>query len=96
MAMPRVTKIVCPSCKGTGKFTIPLVSCMWCRGDIRVPVSTAHSYADQLYMIAGGGYICGDHDYEHKAEMERRAEMIYSLTGHTAPWKPKRGRQHDE
>jgi hypothetical protein len=86
----RVTKIVCPSCEGTGKFgsVVMDIPCMWCRGEIRVPVETAHRYADNLWMIAGGGFVCGDHDYTHKIEMESKAAGIYALTGNAAPWGP--------
>lgn len=89
MAEARVTKIVCPSCEGTGKFGGGLLNipCMWCRGEIRIPVETAHRYADHIWMIAGGGFVCGDHDYEQKVDMERKAEGIYALTGNVAPWK---------
>lgn len=89
----RITKIVCPSCEGTGKFSSVLdVPCMWCRGNIRISVETGHRYADQLYMLAGGGFICGDHEYDDKVEMEKRAETIYSVTGHTPPWRAPKGR----
>lgn len=82
----RITKIVCPSCEGTGKFGVNVAACMWCGGDIRIPVATARRYADHIYMIAGGGFVAGDHDYEHKVEMEQRAAKIYALTGEAAPW----------
>lgn len=62
------------------------MNCMWCSGEKRVPVETTRRYADQLYMIAGGGFVLGDHDYNHKIEMETRAENIYRLSGMKAPW----------
>lgn len=89
MAEARITKVVCPPCKGTGKFGAGLLNtpCMWCRGKIRISVDLARRHADHVYMIAGGGFICGDHDYEHKRKMEQEAERIYALTGGIAPWK---------
>lgn len=87
MADLRITKIVCPSCEGSGKFsTVIDIPCMWCHGATRVPVEKARRYASVLWMIAGGGFIAGDHDFEHKVEMEKRAEKIYTLTGERAPW----------
>jgi len=94
MVEARVTKIVCPSCEGTGKFGVNLLNipCMWCRGDKRIGVQLARRHADHIYMIAGGGFICGDHDHDHKVEMEQRAEKIYELTGEVAPWRTPAGR----
>lgn len=86
MTKLRVTKIICPSCEGSGKFRGLDVRCMWCCGEKRLPVAQAHRYADQLYMIAGGGYVCGDHGLIQKVEMEARAEAVYAITGTKAPW----------
>lgn len=83
----RITKILCPSCEGSGRFSTVLnIACMWCKGEKRVPVEIAHRYADHIYMIAGGGYVLGDHDYKHMVETERRAEAIYDFTGTPVPW----------
>lgn len=86
MAEARITKIICPSCEGSGKFRSLDFACMWCGGAIRLPVARARHYADHIFMLAGGGFVAGDHDYEHKVEMEQRAEKIYALTGEAAPW----------
>lgn len=91
MADLRITKIVCPSCGGSGKFsTVIDIPCMWCRGEKRLATEKAHDYADNLFMLAGGGFIAGDHDFEHKVEMEKRAEKIYALTGCAPPWSSRR------
>jgi hypothetical protein len=83
----RVTKVICPSCEGSGKFmSSPVLRCMWCRGETRLPVEDARRYADNLWMLAGGGFIAGDHDFDHKIQMEKRAEAVYALTGEKAPW----------
>jgi len=86
MLKARVIKVICPSCEGTGKFRSLNAPCMWCRGEKRLPTKKAHRYADNLFVIAGGGYICGDLDLDAKIEMEKRAEKIYALTGERAPW----------
>lgn len=92
----RVTKIVCPSCSGTGKFSNTLaINCMWCHGETRVPVETAHRYANQLWILTSGGFIAGDHDFEHKVQMEGHAEQVYALTGHRAPWLVKQDPGHE-
>lgn len=87
MTAPRITKIICPCCEGGGRF--PLLQgmrCLWCDGARRVPVSTAHSYANLTYNLAGGGFIAGDHEIDTKREMEKRAEAVYALTGIAPPW----------
>lgn len=86
MVKLRVTKVICPSCEGTGKFLSLAVLCMWCRGEKRIPTERAHRYARNLHAIADEGFICGDHDYEHKIKMEERAGAIYALTGRDPPW----------
>lgn len=93
MSALRITKIVCPSCEGTGKFRGGLLNipCMWCRGAIRVDVEEARRYADHIWMIAGGGFVLGDHDYSTKVEMEKKAEFVYTLTGSKAPWLSQKG-----
>lgn len=86
----KITKLVCPSCEGSGLFGLFAcygTPCMWCCGDKRVPVKTALRYADHIWMIAGGGYVAGDHDLEHKQELEKRAEYIYSVAQQSPPWK---------
>lgn len=90
MTMVRVTKIICPSCEGTGQFRGMNIPCMWCRGETRVSVEVARQHADHIWMLAGGGFIAGDHDFDHKVAMEQKAEAIYDLTGATPPWKERR------
>lgn len=87
MAEARITKIICPSCEGSGKFRSLDFACMWCGGAIRLPVARARHYADHIFMLAGGGFVAGDHDYGYKLELELRAEKIYALTGGVAPWR---------
>lgn len=87
MVKLHITKIICPSCEGSGEFrTLPGLACMWCNGEKRLPVEKARRYADTIWMIAGGGFIAGDHDFDEKIKMETRAEAIYDLTGSKAPW----------
>jgi len=85
----RITKTLCPSCEGTGKFRSLDFPCMWCRGEKRLPVEKTKQYADQMWMLAGGGYIAGDHDLKEMREMEAKAEGIYELIGEKSPWKDK-------
>lgn len=87
MTRLRTTKVVCPSCEGSGKFSTAIdIPCMWCKGEKRLPVQRAQEYANHIYMIAGGGFVVGDHDYNHMVETERKAEAIYAFTGTPCPW----------
>lgn len=83
----RVTKIVCPSCKGGGWFVKEFKwRCMWCNGKRRLSADDAARYANQTYMIAGGGYIAGDHDYADMRRMEGEAAQVYALLRRSPPW----------
>lgn len=83
----RITKIICPSCEGSGIFSPVLtIPCMWCRGEKRLPVEEAIGYANNAYNIGGGGFICGDHDFDDMVRMEREAEAIYDLCEIPVPW----------
>jgi len=83
----RITKLVCPSCEGTGKFSLfGTFPCMWCEGLKRVDTTTAKRYADNIWTLAGGGYLAGDHDIKEKNEMEDRAHLVYSLIEEKPPW----------
>jgi hypothetical protein len=95
MSQARVTKIICPSCKGSGKFS-PVFdfACTWCKGATRVSVEDGRRYADNVYMLAGGGYIAGDHSHEDMLEMQNRAEQIYALTQMDPPWLRPEGQAH--
>lgn len=81
----RVTKLLCPTCEGSGQFLADFV-CPSCRGERRISVDDAIRYADWTYVIAGGGYVAGDHDLDDMRRMEARAEAIYALVGRTPPW----------
>ena len=60
---------------------------MWCEGKGRVNASTAKQYADQTYMIAGGGYLDGTHDLADMRAMEAEAESVYRTIKRTPPWR---------
>ena len=78
----RVTSVKCPSCNGNGLFwDFEDIRCMWCKGTKRLGREDALHYADQLWMIAGGGYICGDHSLEDRRRMEAKANSIRKLLG---------------
>jgi hypothetical protein len=81
-----VTKVSCPSCKGTGLFLSMDVPCLWCKGTKKLVASGAKRYADQTYMLAGGGYIDGSHDLADMRRMEAEAEGIYHAVGADPPW----------
>lgn len=93
MTPPRITKIICPCCEGSGMSRLLKLRCCWCLGARRVPVETAHRYAKLTWNLAGGGYIAGDHDIDTKLEMEKRAEAVYALTGIAPPWQQPNRRQ---
>lgn len=83
----RITKIICPSCEGTGQFRMfGDFDCLWCKGAKRLPVKDARRYADVVWTFAGGDYIAGGSSYEEKIAQEEKAEKIYELTGSKAPW----------
>lgn len=87
MSKPRITKLVCPSCEGTGQFRGGLsINCMWCRGEKRLPVTDALRYADIEWNFAGGGYIAGDYSFDEMVKQERKAERIYDIAGIPTPW----------
>ncbi|ORE90954.1 hypothetical protein [Aurantimonas sp. 22II-16-19i] len=94
MAEVRITKIICGSCEGTGECRLLAPApCLWCKGARRLPTADALHYANTVYMLAGGGYIAGDHDLEVMRKMEAQAECIYALSGAVPPWKePNHGR----
>ncbi len=87
----RVVRMVCPCCCGSGSsdFVIRGAAfvCGWCRGDGRVQTATALRYADHLFIIAGGGFIAGDHDLADMREIEAQAEAVYALAQIAPPWK---------
>lgn len=93
----RVTKIICPCCKGTGTwFDLPvgpprrgkrfIVKCLWCDGKKRLPVDDARRFADVLYTCAIGGYAVGDHDIKDRDRMTEEAMAVFKLLGETPPW----------
>jgi hypothetical protein len=84
----------CPSCKGNGLlggFSTEVLggrpACLWCKGTKRVAHDVAVRYADQTYALAGGGYICGDHDLQYARTMEAEAEAIYASMKKQPPWR---------
>lgn len=90
--LPRITKIICPSCEGTGDcdlFSTPNghVACLWCAGTRRLMVAEAVRYADHIYMLGVGGYICGDHDLADADRMKAKAEAVCALAQQTPPWR---------
>lgn len=90
----RVTKIICPSCEGSG-ILIPKnrlgreVKCVWCLGVKRLTVDRARYYADNLHSLAIGGYIAGDHDADHADRMKAKARAVCVLAQVDFPWTPK-------
>lgn len=88
----RVTSIACPSCGGTGESWLSL-RCDWCKGSKRLSAADAEQYADTIYMLAGGGYIAGDHDLDEMREMERKAEAIHAAIGSVPHWRARKGEE---
>ena len=92
MTRVRITKIICPSCNGTGQwatFSTSLmrpVACGWCKGEKRLPVHVACRYADDLYTIAVGGYVSGDHDIKDRDRMTGEAMAIFKIIGERPTW----------
>lgn len=78
--------VKCPCCHGKKKSPQLGLRCMWCEGKGRVEGKTAKQYADQVYMLAGGGYIAGDHDLADMRQMEADAEAVYKTIKKTPPW----------
>ncbi len=85
-AAPRITKIICPSCEGSGEGLLDY-PCFWCKGTTRLPVADARRYADTTWTFAGGAYVIGDCSYDEMRKQEAKAERIYALTGAVPPWK---------
>ncbi|ARP98261.1 hypothetical protein CAK95_03505 [Pseudorhodoplanes sinuspersici] len=54
---------------------------MWCRGEKKLLKDRAIQYADHVWMLAGGGYICGDHDYDGMREMEQKSTEVRAAFG---------------
>ena len=88
----RITKIICPCCKGTGLWPSIAealqrdIACNWCGGAKRVATRVARHYADNLYTIAVGGYINGDHDIGTRDRMTAEAVAVFNLLGEVPPW----------
>lgn len=93
----RVTKLVCPSCEGSGRFSpVMALKCMWCKGEKRIPVADALQYAQNAYVFAGGGFLNGDYSFDEMVERERKAERIYDLAGAQTPWQRRAALQEKE
>lgn len=82
----RLKAVRCPSCKGNGKFLGLDAPCMWCRGVTKISPKLALRFADHIWMIAGGGYINGDHDLKDMRKMEKEARDIYRFCGAEPKW----------
>lgn len=81
MAGYRITKIVCPSCKGSGRAGLFDISCLWCGGSKRLRVWDVDAWSQQVWVLAGGGYIAGDHSLEDCRAMEAEANAARRLAG---------------
>lgn len=79
----RITKILCPSCKGTGRSFLGL--CQWCDGAKRMPIGEVPNWAEWLFTLAVGGYIAGDHDYECMAGIKRHVDLVCRRAGVPTP-----------
>lgn len=77
----RISKIVCPSCTGTGSGDLFGGTCMWCDGRKRMPVRRVERWSEWIWLLAGGGYIAGDHDLEDRKRMEAEANAARRLAG---------------
>lgn len=88
----KITKVRCPSCDGTGiwgSMSIALgrsLPCNWCNGAKRLPAAEAIDYAENIYTIAVGGYVCGDHDKADADRMTAKAEAVYALLQQVPSW----------
>lgn len=76
--MARVTTIICPCCHG-GKKRPLLGFCFWCDGSLKVSSDKAFRYANQVFTLAVGGYVCGDHDWKTRCEMIAEADKVCEL-----------------
>lgn len=61
MTAARVSKVLCPCCKGTGKSRF-FPCCAWCGSTGRLSPARAMAYAATVKVYAEGGYLAGDHD----------------------------------
>jgi len=89
-AHARITKIICPSCGGTGVWDLFRslgAVCNWCEGAKRLPVDRAIDYAEHVYTIAVGGYVAGDHDKSDADRMKAKAEAVYALCRQVPSWR---------
>lgn len=91
MAGYRITKILCACCKGKPEDSL-LGFCMWCSDSKRMSADDAAHYASNLWFIAGGGYIAGDHDLDDMRRMEAEAAAVFALIERPVPWSKKTGR----
>lgn len=77
----RITKTICPSCRGSGISPVFGWVCMWCRGSKRLSVADVEFWSVQTWVIAGAGHIAGDYGFDDMRRMEGEAEAARRLAG---------------
>lgn len=89
----RITKIVCPSCRGSGckSSSGPAGStvsfpCAWCYGARRMGVASAISYAEHLHASSNSLFLDGLITKGEAAQDEAHALAICALAQQPASW----------
>lgn len=83
----RVTKIICPSCHGSGRsWLFVQMQCGWCQGSKRMSADDAEAWAQWRNSLGRGGYLCGDHDLEDARRMEAEARTVFALLQRQPTW----------
>ena len=77
----RITKCICPNCKGTGKASLSGVACCYCNGEGKAHRDAALRWADVSWCFAGGGYLAGDYSFDEMRDMEAKAKAVAALLG---------------
>ncbi|MDR6757817.1 hypothetical protein J2Y48_003114 [Mycoplana sp. BE70] len=85
MTIVRITRIVCPICRGE---RVRLgATCFFCHGVAKVPVDCALDAAERRYRLAKGGVTSGDYPADVSRRLMDEANQIFDIAGVTPPWK---------
>ncbi|TCT37273.1 hypothetical protein [Martelella mediterranea] len=93
-AMPRVTRLICPECKGEGYLRFNECRCRTCAGNGRVSVADAMHYGIHCRKTAeamGPGPLRDP----VRQELYLLADQIFETLGVVAPWRSHRSQSAD-
>lgn len=75
----RITKVVCPSCRGSGSSRLLGGHCLWCDGESRIDSETLEHWSQWLWTIAVGGYLADDHGLDECRLMQAEVNACRRL-----------------